>query len=506
MQLRLHNLSEQEIIRRKKLNQIKEIGIESYPAATYHISSCIKKLVESYKEYTIANIAGRIMRMRDMGNASFLVLQDHSYSIQLYFRSENISNYNVFKNFLDIGDILGVKGFLFKTSMGEITLHVKNFVFLSKTLRPLPQVKSDKQGKIYDVFSDVEQRHRMRYVDLIVNESVKTVFYLRSRIIKYIRDFLNKKKFIEVETPILQTISGGASAIPFKTYHNSLDLPLYLRIANELFLKRVIVGGFEGVYEFSRDFRNEGIDRTHNPEFTILELYVAYKDYYWMMDLIEKLLKTICIKLYNNTEIKIGNKIICLAHTFPRIPIDKAIEAHTGINISSMEEDALRKVCKDLQIKVDKTMRKEKLIDHIFREKCEKNYIQPTFIMDYPIEMSPLTKKHRKKNRQTERFELFINGNEIANSYSELNDPVEQFERFKDQLQLVKNEDNEIMFIDYDFIRALEFGMPPTAGIGIGIDRLVMFLTKTTSIQEILLFPQMRQRFDLSSQSTIRES
>jgi lysyl-tRNA synthetase class 2 len=492
MQSKAHNLPEQEFIRRNKLNKIKEIGIESYPAATYHTSSCINILVKNYKEYTIASIAGRIIRLRIMGNAYFSILKDHSNYIQLYFRCENISNYNIFKKLLDIGDIIGVKGFLFKTSMREITLHVKNIIFLNKSLRPLPQVKSDKQGHIYDVFSDIEQRHRMRFLDLIVNESVKTIFYLRSKIIKIIRDFFYNKKFIEVDTPILQTISGGANAIPFKTYHNSLDIPLFLRIANELYLKRVIIGGFKGIYEFSRDFRNEGIDKMHNPEFTILELYVAYKDYYWMMDFLEKLLKTICMKIYNNTKIKIGNKTISLTHSFPKIPIDKVIEANIGINISGMDEYSLRKICKSLQIRVDKTMGKSKLIDHIFSYKCEKNYIQPTFIIDYPIDMSPLTKKHRKKKEQTERFEFFINGNEIANSYSELNDPIEQLERFQDQLKLIKNGDDEAMFIDYDFIRALEHGMPPTAGIGIGIDRLAMFLTRTTSIQEVLLFPQMR--------------
>lgn len=490
-------LYEQEIIRRNKLNKIQEIGIESYPAAIYHVSYSIKELIESYQEYTIASIAGRIMRIRIMGNASFSVLQDHSGSIQLYISSENNdkTTYNVlFKKLLDIGDIIGVKGFLFKTRMGEITLHVKNIVILSKSLRPLPQVKRDRQGKIYDGFSDTEHRHRMRYVDLIVNEEVKTVFRMRSSIIQAIRDFLNQNHYLEVETPILQTIAGGASARPFRTYHNSLDMPLYLRIANELYLKRLIVGGFEGVYEFSKDFRNEGIDRTHNPEFTILELYVAYKDYYWMMDLTEKLLKTICMKMYNNTEIKIGNKTISFTHPFPRIPIDKAIEAYTGININGMEEETLRKLCKNLHIKGDKIMGKGKLIDHIFSEKCEKNYIQPTFIIDHPIEMSPLTKKHRKKNGFTERFELFINGNEIANAYSELNDPIDQLERFKEQLKLAEKVDDEAMFIDYDFVRALEFGMPPTAGIGIGIDRLVMLFTRTTSIQEVLLFPQMRQR------------
>lgn len=485
MQPILYNLSEQEIIRRKKLNKIQEIGMESYPAATYYISSCGKKLVENYKEYVIASIAGRIMRSRNMGNASFSILQDHDNSIQLYIRCEIISSYNCFKKLLDIGDIVGVKGFLFKTFIGELTLHVKNIVFLSKSLRPLPQVKSDRQGKIYDIFSDIEQRNRLRYVDLIVNESVKIVFCLRNRIIEAIREFANKNHYLEIETPILQTISGGANALPFLTYHDTLDIPLYLRIANELFLKRVIVGGFEGIFEFSRDFRNEGIDRTHNPEFTILELYVAYKDYYWMMDFAEKLFKTIYIKLYNNTEIKIGNKTIFFTHPFPIIPLDKAIETNIGVNISGMEEDSIRNLCKKLDIKVDKTMRKDKLIDQLFSDKCEKNYIQPTFIIDHPIDMSPLTKKHRKKNGLTERFELFINGNEIANSYSELNDPIEQFKRFNEQLK--KNG-----VIDYDFIRALEFGMPPVGGIGIGIDRLVMLFTRTTSIQEILLFPQMR--------------
>lgn len=504
MQSKLYNFSDQEVIRRNKLNKIKEMGLESYPSATYQTSSCIKKLIEKYKEYTIVNLAGRIMRIRIMGNVFFSTLQDQSFLIQLYFHCENIYNYNVFKKVLDIGDIIGVKGFLFKTSMREITLHVKNIVILNKSLRPLPQVKSDKQGKIYDVFSDIEQRHRLRYVDLIVNESVKIIFYLRNRIIKIIRDFFYENTFFEVETPILQAITGGANALPFKTFHKSLNIPLFLRIANELYLKRVIIGGFEGVFEFSRNFRNEGIDKQHNPEFTILELYIAYKDYYWMMDFIEKLLKIICMKMYNSPEIKIENKTIFFTHSIPRIPLDKAIEANTGINISEMDENSLKNICKHLQIKVDKIMGKGKLIDHIFSEKCEKNYVQPTFIIDYPIEMSPLTKKHRKKKGQTERFEFFINGIEIANSYSELNNPIEQLERFYDQLKLIKKGDDEAMFIDYDFICALEYGMPPTAGIGLGIDRLAMFLTRTSSIQEVLLFPQMKKHFKCTETVTTK--
>lgn len=493
------SLSEQEVIRRNKLEQIQSLGIETYPAAAYNVSSSIKLLIQEYKENKNVCIAGRLMRVRIMGKASFAELKDHSGSIQLYIARDDLSKdpektaYNVFfKKLLDLGDIIGVEGFLFKTRMGEITLHVQKLNLLSKALRPLPQVKIDEEGTIYDAFSDPEQRYRMRYVDLIVNPSIKEIFLKRSSIIQFIRDFLNKQTYLEVETPILQPVAGGANARPFSTHHNTLDIPLYLRIANELYLKRLIVGGFNGVYEFAKDFRNEGMDRIHNPEFTILELYVAYKDYYWMMDFTEKLLEDLCIFLYGTTDVQINDQTLSFKRPFRRIPIYEVIKKHTGFDLSSMDEQELRKVCGKLNIETDKAMGRGKLIDEIFGEKCEKHYLQPTFIIDYPIEMSPLTKKHRAKKGLTERFELFINGSEIANAYSELNDPVDQLERFKQQLRLAEKGDDEAMFIDYDFVRALEFGMPPTAGIGIGIDRLVMLLTGQTSIQEVLFFPQMR--------------
>lgn len=493
------SLSEQEIVRRNKLEQLQALGIETYPAAAYNVSASIKKLTDDYKENQNVRIAGRLMRLRMMGKASFAELKDHSGSIQLYVTRDDISEdtektaYNVlFKKLLDLGDIIGVEGFLFKTRVGEITLHVQKLTLLSKALRPLPQVKVDEQGQTYDAFSDPEQRYRMRYVDLIVNESTKGVFIKRSRIVQSIREFLNKYEYIEVETPILQPIAGGANARAFSTHHNALDIPLYLRVANELYLKRLIVGGFQGVYEFAKDFRNEGMDRTHNPEFTILELYVAYKDYHWMMDFTEELLEKLCLSLQGTTDILMNDQTLSFKKPFLRVPIYQAIKIHTGFDVNDMDEEALREVCKKLNIEVDKTMGKGKLIDEIFSEKCEKHYIQPTFITDHPIEMSPLTKKHREKKGLTERFELFINGKEIANAYSELNDPVDQLERFKEQLKLAEKGDDEAMYIDHDFIRALEFGMPPTAGIGIGIDRLVMLLTGQSSIQEVLLFPQMR--------------
>ncbi|AID37431.1 lysine--tRNA ligase [Candidatus Walczuchella monophlebidarum] len=490
-------LSEQEIIRRKKLKKISELGIENYPAATYNTSASIKELIEKYEKNKNASVAGRIMRMRIMGKSSFVELKDYSGIIQLYVKRDDISEnkektfYNIFfKKLLDVGDIIGVKGFMFKTRTGEITLHVKELVLLCKSLRPLPHVKTDNNGNIYDAFSTQEQRYRMRYIDLIVNDKIKQIFLQRTRIIQYIRNFLNEYGYLEVETPILQSVAGGAHALPFVTYHNTLNIPLYLRISNELYLKRLIVGGFNGVYEFSRDFRNEGMDRTHNPEFVILELYVAYKDYYWMMNFTEILLEKLCFNIHGSTEINIEGQTISFKKSFPRIPIYEAIQIHTGFDISKMNEKELQMVCKKLEIEVDKTMGKGKLIDEIFSKKCEKHYIQPTFIIDYPVEMSPLTKKHREKKGLTERFELFINKKEIANAYSELNDPIDQLERFKEQIYEKGND--ESMRIDYDFIRSLEFGMPPTSGIGIGIDRLVMLLTKQNSIQEVLLFPQMR--------------
>ncbi|WP_103327413.1 lysine--tRNA ligase [Bacteroidetes bacterium endosymbiont of Geopemphigus sp.] len=492
-------LSEQEIVRKNKLEQLQALGIESYPAAAYNVSASTRALIENYKENQSVRIAGRLMRIRMMGKASFAELKDHSGSIQLYITRDDISGdtektaYNVlFKKLLDLGDIIGAEGFLFKTRVGEITLHVQKLILLSKALRPLPQVKIDEEGQTYDAFSDPEQRYRMRYVDLIINESTKEVFLKRSRIVQLIREFLNKYDYIEVETPILQPIAGGANARAFSTHHNALDIPLYLRVANELYLKRLIVGGFQGVYEFAKDFRNEGMDRTHNPEFTILELYVAYKDYHWMMDFIEELLEKLCLSLQGSRDIKINNQTLSFKKPFPRVPIYEAIKIHTGFDVNCMDEKALRGICEKLNIKVDKMMDRGKLIDEIFSEKCEKNYIQPTFITDHPIEMSPLTKKHREKKGLTERFELFINGIEIANAYSELNDPIDQLKRFKEQLKLAEKGDDEAMYIDHDFVRALEFGMPPTAGIGIGIDRLVMLLTGQTSIQEVLLFPQMR--------------
>ena len=493
-------LSEQEKVRREKLSRIIELGINPYPAELYPVSDYSSEIISSFKEEKKVIIAGRLMSRRIQGNASFAELQDSKGKIQLYFNRDEIcpgddkSYYNEFyKKLLDIGDIIGVEGTLFKTKVGEKTVLVKNFKLLSKSLRPLPLPKEDNEGNVYDEFNDPELRYRQRYVDLIVNSDVKNTFIKRTLITNSIREFLNNQDYLEVETPILQPIPGGATARPFLTHHNALNIPLYLRIANELYLKRLIVGGFDGVYEFAKDFRNEGMDRTHNPEFTILELYVSYKDYYWMMEMTEQLLEKVSVDSTGNTKVKVGNNTIDFKAPYERITIYDAIKKFTGIDISKMDESMLRKTAKDLNVGIDDTMGKGKIIDSIFGDKCEPNFIQPTFITDYPKEMSPLTKVHRSNKDLTERFELIVNGKEIANAYSELNDPIDQKDRFEKQLELSKKGDLEAnQFIDYDFLRALEYGMPPTSGIGIGIDRLVMLMTNNSSIQEVLFFPQMR--------------
>ncbi|MBT8293479.1 MAG: lysine--tRNA ligase [Eudoraea sp.] len=492
-------LSEQEIVRREKLNKLREMGINPYPAALFPVDTTSVNISTNYKEGKKVTIAGRLMSRRIQGKASFAELQDSEGRIQVYFNRDEIcpgedkAKYNeVYKKLLDIGDIIGIEGELFTTQVGEKTVMVKDFTILSKAIRPLPLPKKDAEGNVYDEFNDPEQRYRQRYVDLAVNPSVRDTFIKRTKITNSIREFLNEKGYLEVETPVLQPIPGGAAARPFITHHNALDIPLYLRIANELYLKRLIVGGFNGVYEFSKDFRNEGMDRTHNPEFTIMELYVAYKDYNWMMDLTEQLLEKVAIDANGSTKVTMGEKEIDFKAPYPRIPILKAIKEHTGYEVSGMNEEALRDVARKLDIEVDESMGVGKLIDEIFGETCEHHYIQPTFIIDYPKEMSPLTKEHRSNPDLTERFELMINGKEIANAYSELNDPIDQRERFEEQLRLSEKGDDEAMFIDQDFIRALEYGMPPTSGIGIGVDRLVMLLTNNASIQEVLFFPQMR--------------
>ncbi|TLX72141.1 lysine--tRNA ligase [Labilibacter sediminis] len=495
-------LSEQEIIRRNSLEELNKLGINAFPADEFeitHYSEDIKKIFEedenSLKDITIA---GRIMSRRIMGNASFAELKDQQGRIQLYFRRDDICEgddktmYNtVFKKLLDIGDIIGVKGYVFKTQMGETSVYVKEFKVLTKSLKPLPIVK-EKDGKLYDAFTDPEQRYRQRYVDLIVNDEVKDTFLKRTKVINTMRNFFNEKGYLEVETPILQSIPGGAAARPFITHHNALNIPLYLRIANELYLKRLIVGGFDGVYEFAKDFRNEGMDRTHNPEFTVMEIYVAYKDYKWMMDFTEEMVEKVALALHGTTKVQVGENEIDFKRPFKRISMIDSIKEFTGIDISGMNEKELFAVCEDLGIETDSTMGKGKLIDEIFGEKCEGNYIQPTFITDYPVEMSPLCKKHRENPELTERFELMVNGKELANAYSELNDPIDQLERFQDQLTLSEKGDDEAMFIDTDFVRSLEYGMPPTSGMGIGVDRLVMLMTNQQSIQEVLFFPQMR--------------
>ena len=494
-------LSEQEIIRRNSMEELRRIGIEPYPAAEYSVNAYTTEIKENFSdeaEPRQVSVAGRIMSRRIMGKASFMELKDSQGRIQVYISRDDLCPgedkelYNtVFKKLLDIGDFVGIKGFVFRTQMGEITIHAQELTVLSKSLRPLPIVKM-KDGVVYDAFSDPELRDRQRYVDLVVNEGVKDIFMKRATVFNTMRDFMNSHGYIEVDTPVLQAIPGGAAARPFITHHNALDIPLYLRIANELYLKRLIVGGFEGVYEFSRNFRNEGMDRTHNPEFTCMELYVSYKDYNWLMSFTEEMLEKICIAVNGTTEITIGDNQVSFKAPYRRVTMIDAIKEHTGIDITGMGEEELRNVCRELGIETDETMGKGKLIDEIFGEKCEGNYIQPTFIIDYPIEMSPLTKRHRNNPNLTERFELMVNGKELANAYSELNDPVDQRERFMYQLSLSEKGDDEAMFIDQDFLRALEYGMPPTAGIGIGIDRLVMFMTNQSTIQEVLLFPQMR--------------
>lgn len=494
-------LSEQEQIRRGSMQALRDMGIEPYPAAEYVVTGHSAEIRENFADdapVREVSVAGRIMSRRIMGKASFVELQDADGRIQVYIsrdeicHGENKDLYNVvFKKLLDIGDFIGVKGYVFRTQTGEISVHARELTVLSKSLRPLPIVKV-KDGVTYDAFDDPELRYRRRYVDLIVNDGVKEIFLKRTRVYSSMREYFNAAGYIEVETPILQSIPGGASARPFITHHNALDIPLYLRIADELYLKRLIVGGFEGVYEFSKNFRNEGMDRTHNPEFTCMEIYVSYKDYNWMMSFTEKMLEKICLDVNGTTEVKVGDNTISFKAPFPRVTMAQAIKDHTGVDINGMDEAALRGVCKDLGIEVDETMGKGKLIDEIFGEKCEGKYIQPTFITDYPIEMSPLTKRHRSNPELTERFELMVNGKELANAYSELNDPIDQYERFVEQMRLGEKGDDEAMIIDADFIRALEYGMPPTSGMGIGMDRLVMLMTGQVAIQEVLLFPQMR--------------
>ncbi|MGI8892594.1 MAG: lysine--tRNA ligase [Bacteroidia bacterium] len=495
-------LSEQEKIRRDALKELRELGIDPYPAETFETNVTSADILKNYESdklgYKNVSIAGRIMSRRIMGNASFAELQDETGRIQLYFKRDDICPgedkmmYNtVFKKLLDIGDIIGVTGYVFTTQVGETTIHVTSYKLLCKSLHPLPIVKQ-KEGEVYDAFTDPEQRYRQRYVDLIVNPQVREVFVKRSQLIQSMRNFLNGKGYMEVETPVLQPIYGGAAARPFKTHHNTLDMTLYLRIANELYLKRLIVGGFHGVYEFAKDFRNEGMSRFHNPEFTQMELYVAYKDYNWMMDLVEEMIEKIAIELHGNTEVKVGDNVINFQRPWARYTMYEAIEKYTGINISTMNEDEVADVARKLNIHVDKSMGRGKLIDEIFGEKCEKELIQPTFITDYPVEMSPLAKKHRSKPGLVERFELICNSKELCNSFSELNDPIDQKERFQEQLQLGLRGDEEAMMLDEDFLRAIEYGMPPTAGLGIGIDRLTMMMTNSASIQDVLFFPQMR--------------
>ena len=496
-------LSEQEQLRRKSLAELRKLGIDPFPAEQFKVNAKsvdIKaEFDESKENFKEVILAGRIMSRRIMGKASFAELQDSWGKIQIYVNRDEVCEgddktlYNdVFKKHLDIGDIIGIKGNVFKTQVGETSINVKEITVLTKSLRPLPIVKTDSEGKAHDAFTDAEQRYRRRYVDLIVNPKVKDVFEKRTKAINAMRNFFNERGYLEVETPILQPIPGGAAARPFITHHNALNTELYLRIANELYLKRLIVGGFDGVYEFAKDFRNEGMDRTHNPEFTVMEIYVAYKDYHWMMDFTEQLLEKVSTEVLGTSKAKFGENEIDFKAPYARVPILDAIKTHTGFDVANMEVSELMDTCKKLDIEVDPSMGKGKLIDEIFGEKCEEHFIQPTFITDYPIEMSPLCKKHRDNPNLTERFELMVNGKELANAYTELNDPIDQLERFQDQLKLSEKGDDEAMFIDHDFIRALEYGMPPTSGMGIGIDRLVMFLTNNASIQEVLFFPQMR--------------
>ncbi len=500
-------LSEQEIQRRQAREELMQMDINPYPPELFPVSTTAEEIANEFEsnpdKFKQVAIAGRIMSRRIMGSASFSELQDHTGRVQFYVRRDDICQgddkelYNtVFKKKLDIGDIIGIEGFVFKTQVGEISIHVTSLKVLNKSLRPLPIVKEavDEEGnkKTWDAFSDPEQRYRQRYLDLIVNPEIKKVFHQRATLVNTIREFFNGKGYLEVETPILQPIHGGAAARPFKTHHNTLDMPLYLRIANELYLKRLIVGGFEGVYEFAKDFRNEGMSRFHNPEFTQVELYVAYKDYFWMMDLMEEVVEKIALNLHGDTKVKVGENVIDFQRPWKRFTMFEAIEHFAGIDISEMEEEQLRETAKSLQVPLDDTMGKAKIIDEIFGEKCEAQLIQPTFIMDYPEEMSPLTKKHRSKQGLVERFEAICNGKEIMNAYSELNDPIDQRKRFEDQLELAKRGDEEAMVLDEDFLRALEYGMPPTSGVGLGIDRMTMIMTDSHSIQDVLFFPQMR--------------
>lgn len=506
-------LSEQEVIRRQSKEELEKLGINPYPAELFEVNATAKDILENFEadksRYQQLSIAGRIMSRRIMGSAAFAELQDESGRIQIYLRRDDLcpgedkTLYNtVFKKLLDIGDIIGVKGFGFITQTGEISIHVTGLMVLSKSLRPLPIVKEtvDEQGKVvrHDAFTDPEQRYRQRYVDLVVNPDVRDAFIKRTQLVNSMREYLNRKGYLEVETPILQPLYGGAAARPFTTHHNTLDMTLYLRIANELYLKRLIVGGFNGVYEFSKDFRNEGMSRFHNPEFTQIELYVAYKDYYWMMDLVEEMIEKAAVALHGTTQVTVGENVIDFKRPWKRHTMFEAIQHFTDIDISNMEEPALRDTCRQLHVPMDGTMGKGKLIDQIFGEKCEPLLIQPTFITDYPIEMSPLAKKHRTKPGLVERFEAICNSKEIANSFSELNDPIDQRQRFEEQLELGKRGDEEAMTLDEDFLRALEYGMPPTAGLGIGIDRLAMIMTNSPSIQDVLFFPQMKPEKALS--------
>ncbi len=494
--------SEQEQIRRDALTELTKLNINAYPPEEVHVNAYAEEILENYPKdntlYQEVVMAGRIMSRRIMGAASFVELMDATGRIQLYVKRDDIcpdddkTMYNtVFKRLLDIGDFISVSGYVFTTQMGETTVHVKSFKMLSKSLRPLPIVK-EKDGVIYDAFTDPDQRYRQRYVDLIVNEKVKDTFVKRAQVIRTMRDFLNNKGYLEVETPILQAIPGGAAARPFITHHNALNIPLYLRIANELYLKRLIIGGFEGVYEFAKDFRNEGMDRFHNPEFTQMEIYVAYKDYFWMMEMTEQMIEKIALDLHGTTKVQVGKNLIDFKTPFRRLSILDAIKEYTGIDVSQMDGQELRETAKKLGVETDPSMGKGKLIDEIFGEKCEGQFIQPTFITDYPVEMSPLCKRHRENPELTERFELMVNGKELANAYTELNDPIDQRMRFEEQMALAEKGDDEAMFIDQDFLRAMEYGMPPTSGMGIGIDRLVMIMTNQPSIQEVLFFPQMR--------------
>lgn len=501
MNTNILELSEQEIVRRNSLEEMRAIGIEPYPAAEYKVNAYTDEILATFADDAPrrqVTVAGRLMSRRVMGKATFLELQDSRGRIQVYVSRDDIcpgddkTLYNtVVKKLLDIGDFIGVEGYVFRTQMGEVTIHAEKLTVLGKSLRPLPVVKV-KDGVTYDAFDDPEMRYRRRYVDLVVNDKVKEIFIKRTKVYNSMREFFNSHGYMEVETPILQAIPGGASARPFITHHNALNIPLYLRIADELYLKRLIVGGFEGVYEFSKNFRNEGMDRTHNPEFTCMEIYVAYKDYNWMMQFTERLLEKICLDVNGTTDVKVGDNTISFKAPFRRLTMTDAIREQTGIDITGMDEQQLREVCAKLGIETDPSMGKGKLIDEIFGEKCEGTFIQPTFIIDYPIEMSPLTKRHRDNPELTERFELMVNGKELANAYSELNDPIDQYERFVEQMRLSEKGDDEAMIIDHDFIRALEYGMPPTSGMGIGMDRLVMLMTGQTTIQEVLFFPQMR--------------